>query len=206
MGNPETQKNAEREPTPEGNAEKGEVLSLGHAKETLINSDRLQTKFLFAIDKIKNHPQWHSKVVDGFWNKLSVKDRELLYKGGKPGLFKMIKKGATPIGMLPFNVTPSLKYDDNRLKFFGDKISESARSLVQLDMLPAPEGIPSDEIKKDILSDKKSLRQLLTVVQVLVTLFAPEIAPEIGEAKQIANQLIDTKTQMASKQQELKAA
>jgi hypothetical protein len=206
MGNPEMQKNTEHEITPESKGEKGEVLSLNHAREALIYSDRLQTKLLFAINKIKNHPQWHSKVVDGFWNKLSAKDRELLYTGGKPSIFKMMKKGMVPLNMLPFGMTPSMKYDDNRLKFFGDKISESARSLVQLDMLPAPEGVSGDEIAKDVLSDKKSLRRILSVIQVLVTLFAPEIASELGEAKQIANQLIDIKTEMANKQQELKAA
>lgn len=201
MSNPEMQKDPEIESAPEAKNEKGDVLSLKNAKEALILSERLKTKFLFAINKIKNHPLWHSKVVDGFWNKLSTKDRTELYKGGEPGIFKMLKKG-----IMPFNLMPSMKYEDNRLKFLGDKISESARSLVQLDMLPAPEGISSEEIAKDVLSDKKSLRHILTLVQVLVDLFAPEIAAEVGEAKLIANQLVDIKTDMASKQQEQKAA
>jgi len=201
MSNPETQKDFENETLSEKKPEKGEVLSLKKAKEALIHSERLKTKFLFAINKINNHPLWHSKVVDGFWNKLSPEDRKELYKGGEPGIFKMLKKG-----IMPFNLMPSMKYKDNRLKFLGDKISESARSLVQLDMLPAPEGISSEEIAKDVLSDKKSLKHILTLVQVLVDLFAPEIAAEVGEAKLIANQLVDMRTDMATQQQERKAA
>jgi hypothetical protein len=208
MSNLETHEIAKPEPTPKANAEKGEILSLDHAKEALIHSDRLKTKLLFAIDKIKLHPQWKDKVVDGLWNKLSAKDRELLYQGGKPGIFKMLKKGLTPVplNLLPFDLTPSMKYDDNRLKFFGDKLSDAARPLVQMDMLPAPEGIPGDEIAKDVLSDKKSIQRILSAVQVLVTLFAPEAAKEVQEAKAIANQLVDLKTDMATEQQKKKAA
>jgi hypothetical protein len=206
MSNPEIQNAEDREPLPGSRTEKGKVLSFGKAKEALVNSDRLQTQFLFAIDKIKNHPQWHSKVIDGFWNKLSAKDRELLYQGGKPGFIKTLKNGMNPLNAPPFNFAPSMKYDDTRLKLFGDKISESARSLVQLDMLPAPEGIAKETLAKDILSDKKNMRHMLTAVQFLVDFFAPEIAGEIGEAKMIGFQLIDLKSDMATKQLEKKAA
>jgi hypothetical protein len=203
MGNPETSKEIEQKPSAENKAEKDEVLNLNRVKKELIESGRLQEKFLFAIDKIKNHPQWQKKVVNGFWKKLTAKDRELLYRGGEPGLFKTLKKGSPILALIPI---PEMKYDDNRLKFLGDRLSEGARSMVQMDMLPAPEGIEMETISKDILSDKKNLKRVLTAIQFLVSIFAPEAAKEVQEAKVIANQFIDIKTDVAIKQQEKKAA
>ncbi len=200
MSNPEIQKNEEREPTPESKADKGTVLSLDRAKKALIHSDRLQEKLIFAIDKIKKHPQWQSKVVDGFWKKLDAKDRELLYKGGKPSIFNVLKESAFPVPI------PNTKYKKFSLKFFGDTLAKSVRPMVHYDLLPPPEGVSKEEVAKDIVTDQKSLRRLLTAVQILVSVFAPEIAEEVGEAKAIANQMVDMKTDISTKQQERKAA
>jgi len=202
MGNSETKKSAEHEHAPEKSGEKGEILNFRDAKEALVSTDRLQSKLLFALNKIKNHPKWQEGVVDGFWNKLSPKDRELLYKGGKPSLLNALKSGS-PV----FNqISSLLKYDDRRLKIFGNQMSQSTRTLVQLDLLPAPEGVPTEDITKDILKDKRNYKLLLMALQIIVSILAPEVAPEVQEVKKIASGLVDVKTELAKKQQELKRA
>lgn len=166
-------------------------------KKLDLKNETLQQKFVSAIEAIKNHPAWKETVVDGFWNKLSANDQEQLYKGGKLTISRVLKK-SSPI----FSMIPSLKYDDNKLKLFGDMLADSARLMVQMDMLPAPKGISQEEIMKDIPKDQKSMERLLTLIEIFVTVFAPEAEPKFHEAKQIAEKIVEAKTTLAKGQQE----
>jgi hypothetical protein len=202
MKNPETHTTSEHELAKQETHEAQKLeIQLGEKKVDLSDKE-LHARLLDSLVKIKEHPLWKTKFVEGFWNKLTPEDQKLLYESKKPSVFNTIKEGITSSPFLP--PMPNLKYKKFSLKFFGDSLAKSVRPMVHYDMLPAPQGMSKEEIAKDIVGDQKSTKRLLSMLQIIVTVFAPELEPEVQKAKAIGDALVDAKTTVAKRQQEKK--
>ncbi|PIZ75138.1 hypothetical protein COY05_04565 [Candidatus Peregrinibacteria bacterium CG_4_10_14_0_2_um_filter_38_24] len=167
-------------------------------KGLLLTEKRLSTFFASAIGRIKQSPFWNKKIVKGFWDKLSEKDKEALYKGGKMTFSKTLKSG-NPISMPFFDLFAGLKYDSVKMKMFGEKFAPSVRYFVQADLLSRPGSVTSKQIEKDIAGDEKFVKGLLTVLTWIVYALAPEAIPEVRQIKEIVSKLNSVKAAIAKK-------
>ncbi len=162
--------------------------------DKLQNSESLQGKLENAIDKLRNHPQWQSKAVDGFWNKLSEEDKTTLYDRGEQGI-------STKISPLINKIRDIFGYDAKKLKMFGSQVAPATRSLVQLNLFPAPASKPQAVIAADIQSDHKKFKRMLKVAKVVLMVLAPECMGEFNKIEGIVKQIDAVKTDAATRQQ-----
>lgn len=146
-----------------------------------------------AIEDLRDNPKWQSKVVDGFWNKLSDEDKVALYNRGENSLGKHISPLINKIGDI-------FSYDAKKLKIFGSSVAPAIRALVQLNLLPAPSSVAQDVILQDIEKDHKRYRTMLKVSKVAIKFIAPEFSSVFDKIEPIAKQIDAVKTNAAKRQ------
>jgi len=170
----------------------------GKAIEKVARNEYLTNR----IDKLKNNPAWQKNMVGGFWNKLTEKDKLKLYKEGSLSFTKMLERGFTASNPLFMPLVPLFKkYDSPRLKLIGPYLPMALRYLVQIGLLPSPQGLTPVDIIKDIKKDQRGLKCFILAVEAIVGIFAPECVAEMQEINTIIFGFNNAKTIIAQKQQ-----
>lgn len=159
---------------------------------------QISDKLSRFITEIKDSAFWQENIVAS-WENFSPADQERLYQTGKPQVLKSNSIFVVQFPDIVQKVKDMYQYDSIKLKMLGSTVAPSIRSLIKFNMLPV-----SDEIKQnignDIENDSQTVKNMLTLAQVLVTITNPSASKEIKKLKNTVLALEEIKTEIAHKQ------